>query len=101
MSRCRLLSYQLLRWSVTYEKTLYRLVEAAAHGSGPAVALGAGDPARIVARTLQTMWQTRLLLRPRAWAWAQVLSFRKPLRREPSGRVCPSGLPRTGRDVSG
>lgn len=101
MKRSKLLSDHLLEWSDRYEKTVYRVLEAKAKGSGPAVALDAGCPARVLDRTLQAMWKARLSVCAGAWAWTQILSFRKPIWRIPSGRLRSRGLPQTGPTVPG
>ena len=101
MKRNKLLSDQLLKWSDEYAKTVYRVLEATANGSGPSVALAAGCAARVLDRTLQTLWKTGLPVCARARAWAQVLSLRQPIWRIPSGRLRSPELPQRGRTVPG
>jgi len=60
-----------------------------------------GHPSRISDRTLQEMWKTRLPVCQRTRTWAQILSFNKPNRKEPSDGLYTPGLLRASRSLPG
>lgn len=99
MKKTRLISDQLIRWSDIYGKSNYHIFTEKTKGFGPSAATYGGDSSRLPDRTLQKMWETRLSVCPWTRAWTQILSFSKPDRRKPSGRLCPAELSRTSRSL--
>ena len=97
MSKKTILSDQLYNWS---ENEPFRSsCHPAPATSGPGQAAA---PARtlysagFLDRTLQTLWQTGLQVRPRSWAWAQVLFIGQPARHSAADGLRPGGVRSTG-----
>lgn len=101
MKKSRLISDQLIRWSDIYGKSIYCISTEKTKGFGPSATAYGGNSSRLSDQTLQKMWKTWLSVCLRAGAWAQILSFSKPDRKKPSGRLCPTELSGASRSLPG
>src|SRR5437016_2256408 len=97
MNKNTIISDQLYNWSENEPFRFPCRTAPATPGS-----CQAAPPARtvysagFVDRTLQTLWQTRLQVRPGSRAWPQVLFIGQPTRRTAPDGLCSGGLLSTG-----
>jgi len=101
MKKNRLVSDQLYKWSDIYEESICHIITQKKKSPCSPATARRGHPSRISDRTLQEMWKARLPVRQGAGTRAQVLSFDKPSREKPSDGLCPPGLLRASRGLSG
>lgn len=100
MNKIRILSDQLYNWSEIEPFRFHCHTAPATPNSGQATASArALHSPRFVDRTLQTLWQTGLQVRPRSWAWPQVLFVGQPAWRSAPDGLRPGGVRSTGLQV--
>jgi hypothetical protein len=96
-----LLSDQLLTWSdENIEADHCRLAKAPPSAPAPIAPAQSGPP-WFPHRTLQTLWQARLQMRPRPRSWPQVLPVGELPRPAPANGLRPARVLRAGERVPG
>ena len=105
-------SDQLYTWSEQNEDQTHNRLEKTPSCSFAPTAPTQGDPARLVDRALQTLWQARVQMRQRSRSWPQVLSVGelpgpaaanglRPAGRLPTDHRFSGQLPASSRDLRG
>ena len=85
-------SDQLYTWSdINEEERACCQPEKAPSSPPTSTAPAQGDPARLVDRALQTLWQARVQVRRRPWSWTQVLPFGELSRLAAADGLCSAG----------
>jgi len=96
-----LVSDQLLAWSdENIEADRDRLAKAPPSAPAP-IAPAQSGPSRFPHRTLQTLWQARVQMRPRPRSWSQILPVGKLSRPAPANGLRPARVLPAGERVSG
>ena len=85
-------SDQLYTWSdINEEERACCQPEKTPSSPPTSTAPAQGDPARLVDRALQTLWQARVQVRRRPWSWTQVLPFGELSRLAAADGLCSAG----------
>jgi hypothetical protein len=87
-------SDQLYTWSDENGKRAHCHLEKTPSSPPAPTASTQGDPARLVDRTLQTLWQARVQMRRRSGPWPQVLPFGEPPGLTATNGLCAAGVSR-------
>lgn len=104
MQSSAILPDQLNTWSDNYtpqdaQTSLVRFAKAATAALAPAAPARSLAP-RLPHRTLQTLRQSGMQMRPRARSWTQVLPLRKLSRTTPANGLRPPGFSAAGHRIS-
>src|ERR1700691_1041724 len=85
-------SDQLYTWSDKNENRTRCHLEKTPSSSPAPTAPAQGDPARLLDRALQTLWQARMQVRRRSRSWTQVLPFGELSRLAAADGLCAAGV---------